>query len=52
MIGAIAEAYYGPVAPDIAVKVRTLLPDNLRPIIGQFCRRYGLQYPQPLLAPL
>lgn len=42
--GAIAEAYYGPVAPHIREKVRTSLPPDLWSITEQFCRTYGLDF--------
>jgi len=42
--GAIAEACYGPVAPDIAEKVRAILPDDLWLIVARFCRRYEAGY--------
>ena len=40
MIGAIAEAYYGQVDPDIRNKVKTILPDDLWLITEEFCRHY------------
>jgi ADP-ribosylglycohydrolase len=39
--GGIAEAYYGPVAPDILGKVRSCLTADLWSITERFCRRYG-----------
>ncbi len=39
--GAIAEAYYGPVSPNILEKVKTILPGDLWRITERFCRRYG-----------
>jgi len=39
--GAIAEAYYGPLKPDILHKVETILPDDLWRIVEQFRRRYA-----------
>jgi ADP-ribosylglycohydrolase len=39
--GAIAEAYYGPVAPHILAKVESILTPDLRSITEQFCRKYG-----------
>jgi len=42
--GAIAEAYYGPVSPDILHKVKTVLQQDLWLITEQFCRRYGPKY--------
>ena len=41
--GAIAEAYYGPVAPRILKKVQTCLPADLWEITEQFCRKYGTE---------
>jgi len=38
--GAISEAYYGAVPPDIFDKVKTILPDDLWAITEQFCRKY------------
>ncbi len=40
MIGAIAEAYYGPLDPDLLYKVKRLLPDDLGRIVDQFRRRH------------
>lgn len=39
--GAIAEAYYGPVAPYILDKVKVCLTADLWSITKQFCRRFG-----------
>lgn len=39
--GAISEAYYGPVPPDIPGKVKAVLPKDLWAITERFCRRYG-----------
>ncbi|MDZ7696334.1 MAG: ADP-ribosylglycohydrolase family protein [Deltaproteobacteria bacterium] len=39
--GAIAEAYYGPVPPDILENVKTVLPADLWLIAERFSRRYG-----------
>ncbi len=39
--GAIAEAYYGPVSPEILGKVKASLPEELWLTTEQFCRRYG-----------
>jgi ADP-ribosylglycohydrolase len=47
--GAVAEAYYGPVTPGIAVKVQTILHDDLWLIVEQFRRRYGPNYSTPPL---
>ena len=47
--GAVAEAYYGPVTPDITVRVKTILPDDLWLIVEQFRRRYGPNYSTPSL---
>ena len=38
--GGMAEAYYGPVGPDIHDKVRQYLSDELWSITEQFCKRY------------
>ena len=42
--GAIAEAYYGPVNPDILNRVKSILPDDLWLVVEEFHRRYGPQY--------
>jgi ADP-ribosylglycohydrolase len=39
--GAIAEAFYGPVAPNILVKVKAILPKDLWLTTERFRRRYG-----------
>lgn len=40
--GGIAEAYYGPVLPEIEHKVREILAPELWKIAAEFCERYGL----------
>jgi ADP-ribosylglycohydrolase len=40
--GAVAEAYYGPVAPNILDKVKKILPRDLWLITERFCHQYGL----------
>lgn len=40
--GAIAEAYYGPVSPDIVEKVKTCLTPELWMITERFCHKFGL----------
>jgi ADP-ribosylglycohydrolase len=42
--GAVAEAYYGPVAPNILDKVKEILPQDLWLITERFCLQYGLLY--------
>lgn len=42
--GAIAEAYYGPVAPNILGKVKEALPGDLWLTTERFCRQYGPGY--------
>lgn len=42
--GAVAEAYYGPVAQPILEKVKEILPSDLWSITRQFCRKYGPVY--------
>jgi hypothetical protein len=42
MIGGIAEAYYGPVDPNILDKVKTCLTEELWQITRQFCNRYKI----------
>jgi ADP-ribosylglycohydrolase len=43
--GAVAEACYGPVAPDILRKVKEILPADLWLITERFCRRYPALLP-------
>jgi ADP-ribosylglycohydrolase len=43
--GAIAEAFYGPVAPSIVDKVKNCLTADLWEITDQFCRKY-VPYPE------
>jgi ADP-ribosylglycohydrolase len=38
--GGIAEAFYGPVPPEILKKVREILPDDLLDVTDRFCDRY------------
>lgn len=45
--GAIAEAHYGRVPPDMADKVIPKLPHDLRGVVDTFCARYGIALPQP-----
>ncbi len=48
--GGIAEAYYGPVAPQISKKVKELLTEDLWQITERFCRRCeieGLKWEKP-----
>ncbi len=42
--GAVAEAYYGPVAQPVLEKVKEILPSDLWSITQQFCRAYGPAY--------
>jgi ADP-ribosylglycohydrolase len=42
--GAIAEAYYGPVARDVFNKVKAVLPGELWGIVERFCGEYGPEY--------
>ena len=46
--GGIAEAYYGPVAPDILDRVRASLTADLWEITEQFSRKYGTEKRYPL----
>jgi ADP-ribosylglycohydrolase len=39
--GGIAEAYYGPLDPEIVDRVRKILPDDLWGIVSRFSERYG-----------
>ncbi|MCX6572415.1 MAG: ADP-ribosylglycohydrolase family protein [Candidatus Aminicenantes bacterium] len=38
--GGIAEAFYGPVPPEILKKVREILPDDMLDVTDRFCDRY------------
>jgi ADP-ribosylglycohydrolase len=40
--GGIAEAYYGPVTPEIRKKVAEILPADLWGVIQDFCRRFNI----------
>ncbi len=41
IVGAVAEAYDGPAAPDVQAKVLAVLPEDLRRITESFLNRYG-----------
>ena len=45
--GAIAEAHYGKVCDEIAEKAIAKLSQDLRDVVEQFCRRFGITMPQP-----
>lgn len=40
--GGIAEAFYGPIPPEIGARVREILPRELWSITEDFCNRFGL----------
>jgi ADP-ribosylglycohydrolase len=48
--GAFAEAYYGPVGPQILEKVKTILAADLWSISERFCRQYGPEAPNKTIA--
>ena len=42
--GGIAEAFYGPVGPEIRQKVKEILPAHLWKVAADFCERYNLAF--------
>ncbi|HSA95672.1 MAG TPA: ADP-ribosylglycohydrolase family protein [Acidobacteriota bacterium] len=42
--GGIAEAFYGPVAPEVRQKVKEILPPDLWKIAADFCERYDIAF--------